>query len=126
MCGEISTDLGDNGITTTVANGMRGSKWATPRGGFWENPKINSQTSIDPLRPRFWCPAGATGCTPPTLTGAGQRRGFRWADGRPVFTQVNTILPPNAEVKIIGTSDGDVGVTSPSSRHQGGVHMLIG
>jgi len=127
-CGEINTDLGDRDITSHPANGF-GSRWTpAPKGSIFDNPRLggagSATNNIDPLRPRYWCSI-PTGCVLPTLTGGDQRRGFRWADGRAAFTQVNMILPPNSEVKLEQGGDGNGGVVPPSSRHQGGAHILM-
>jgi len=130
MCGEIATDLGDAAITTLATINLGGRRLSFPRGGLYEDPTIGNNF-IDPLRPRFWCLTGSTTCTPGTFRGgstsarAGERRGFRWADGRPLYSQVNMILPPNGPVKIGEGSDGSSGVMPPSSRHQGGAHVLM-
>lgn len=52
-------------------------------------------------------------------------RGYRWADQRPLYTTMATILPPNSEVCLIANHGGHAGVP-PSSRHQGGCHILMG
>lgn len=123
-CGEIATDLGDFDITTAPAISVGGDRLVTPRGGIYEDPTLGANT-IDPLRPRFWCRAAP--CTPATIHAtANARRGFRWADGRGLYTQVNTILPPNREIKISEAGDGANAIMPPSSRHQGGAHVLMG
>ncbi len=122
MCGEIITDLGDRAITAQIANNLPGG-WDA----FHRNPSLCRDSNyMDPLRPRFWCPAvGGTGCTVPTLVGGGdQRRGFRWADGSLLYSGITTILPPNSELCSNG-GDGSSGSMSPSSLHQGGVHVLM-
>lgn len=130
MCGEIASDLGDAAITTLATINLGGDRLVSPRGGLYENPLLGDNF-IDPLRPRFWCLTGSTTCTPGQFRGgstsgsAGERRGFRWADGRPLYTQVNMILPPNRALKIGQGGDGDSGVMPPSSRHQGGAHILM-
>lgn len=137
MLGEIATDLGDRGITTDAANnpgsGMHANDWELnpSTGGVFDNPKVASTLNmIDPLRPRFWCPPTGGTCTPPALFGANQKRGFRWADGRTLFSGFATILPPNSEVSNgatngTGSSDGATSVASVSSRHQGGAHVAM-
>ncbi len=72
---------------------------------------------ISTQRPMFWID---------TLTfyGAASQRGFRWADFQTLQTQMNTILPPNSELCLVGGSD-TYGIAPPSSRHQGGVHGLM-
>ncbi|HCO22842.1 MAG TPA: prepilin-type cleavage/methylation domain-containing protein, partial [Gimesia maris] len=49
--------------------------------------------------------------------------GTRWTDGRSGYINFNTILPPNAPVCNGQTTQG---IQPPSSRHEGGVHLLMG
>ncbi|MCG8653847.1 MAG: DUF1559 domain-containing protein, partial [Pirellulales bacterium] len=115
---EISTDLGDRDITTT------GSRF-NGRDNVLGNPKYCAdQGQISASRPRFWSD-GTDGGTQPNFTSPITRRGFRWADFRPLYTQINTILPPNSEVCLRGTHGQD-GIVPPSSRHDGGAHVLMG
>lgn len=72
---------------------------------------------LDPSRPQFY-PTGTN------LGGADQKRGYRWADGRLQYTGVQTILPPNSPSCFRG-GDASQGVSSVSSRHQGGAHVLM-
>ncbi len=106
---EISTDLGDRDISTTV-----------PTAGRNIYGDINScKVDINPARPRFFT----------TYIGnAGNRsRGEIWADGNPVFSMVMTVLPPNREICLRqGNNGGWEGNYPPSSRHQGGCHVLMG
>jgi prepilin-type N-terminal cleavage/methylation domain-containing protein/prepilin-type processing-associated H-X9-DG protein len=112
--GEIATDLGDrDNRTSSTTNGSQ-----NPPAGVRDNPKwCFDQGQIDPERPRFWAPGIA-------LDGVTARRGYRWADFRGYATQMHTILPPNAEV-CSGNNAGNTGIWPPSSRHQGGVHILM-
>ncbi|KAA1262399.1 Type II secretion system protein G precursor [Rubripirellula obstinata] len=132
MMGEIATDLGDRSVTTTPATGLAAAD-------FLNNPNLcgapGGAAATDPLRPLFWAVAGvATGP-------AAQGRGFRWADGNPVYSVVHTILPPNSPIcsandlgmldntggPLLATSpDKNYGMMSVSSRHQGGAHVLMG
>jgi prepilin-type processing-associated H-X9-DG protein len=88
-------------------------------------PGLCGETGLDASRPRFWSAA-------PTGSVAAERRGFRWADGNPVFTVMNTMLPLNKPVCHTGaetTTESkpfQSGIFSPSSRHQGGCHVLMG
>ncbi len=129
MGGEIATDLGDRAITT-------GASVGNDQNMLQSNPALcRDLNQIDPLRPRFWCPAGGM-CTPPSLqnpglgsTQGGRFRGYRWSDGRTMWSGFTSILPPNSEVCLQGAVGGAVdvpGVFPPSSRHQGGVHVLMG
>ena len=52
--------------------------------------------------------------------------GIRWADGTPAYTGCTTVLGPNHPNALNGTSDQSDGVFDPSSRHAGGVQVLMG
>jgi prepilin-type processing-associated H-X9-DG protein len=115
--GEIATDIGDGDIRTTPSS-------FNGRNNVLGNPKFcEDQGQISPERPRFWS-TGTDGGTKPNLTAQLTRRGYRWADFRPLYTQVNTILPPNSELCLRG-NHGQDGVLPPSSRHKGGAHVLM-
>jgi prepilin-type N-terminal cleavage/methylation domain-containing protein/prepilin-type processing-associated H-X9-DG protein len=111
MIGEIISGLSDRDI--------RSVSFTNAKGGFAtvaNNPKrCHSLGYIDPLRPRFWTSAANV-----TFS----ERGFRWADLHTLQTQINTILPPNAEVCLVGSSD-TYGMAPPSSQHPGGVHVAL-
>ena len=134
MCGEITTDLGDNDTRTNPrTNLVLGTN----------SPADCNNLLGDPDRPQFWVSPG------PTLSAVAEVRGYRWADGNPVFSVMNTILPPNAKTCISaltaetgmaandrhndgtavgtgGTARQSSGYLPPSSRHQGGCHVLMG
>jgi prepilin-type processing-associated H-X9-DG protein len=120
-CGEIVTGLGKREIT---ADPYYGIGWGT----IHNNPSACVDAGhIDPERPQFWGPNFQDGCgNNPGLRCTGWRRGYRWSDSVPVYTSFTTILPPNREVCIGGGGDFDTGVLPPSSRHQGGCHILMG
>lgn len=115
--GEIMTDIGDYDIRT---HGEWFNNGAT---GVRNNPSACADTPglINPERPRFW--NQASGDFEPAAPI--YRRGYRWGDMRPLYTQVKTILPPNREVCMWGGHTSE-GVCPPSSRHQGGAHILMG
>lgn len=109
--GEITTDLGDRDVRTTphLATG-----WSP---GVHSNPR-SCRVDQDPNRPRFWNPAFVN-------TGAPEhRRGFSWADGRPLYSGFSTTLPPNNEL-CLGDDHTSGGHAPPSSRHSGGAHVLM-
>lgn len=116
LLGEIATDLGDEDVRTmpVVASGNKVLRdepnWATRR------------DVIDPLRPMFWL---TTSTNPVLNNNLSARRGFRWQDGMPLYTSVNTILPPNRELTLETAGDAAAGVFPPSSRHQGGAHVAF-
>lgn len=113
--GEITTDLGDKDKRTQI---VAYSGNIISLGG-----NLGCRPSIDPARPLFWSNTMASGNT--LFASAEERRGFKWASVLPIYTQVFTILPPNSE--LCGNSNAvSIVVAPPSSRHQGGVHVLMG
>ncbi len=111
MAGEIATDLGDR-AANTHPHGL------IPPATLLANP-TSCRGDIDPERPQFWDD------TVTTLLARNQCRGFRWASGLFPYTVMNCILPPNAEVCMNAADDGS-GIMPPSSKHQGGAHVLMG
>lgn len=120
--GEIVTDLGDNDVRTRAV--------AVVGQRIVENGNNLCQEFRDPLRPLFWLPAAPFA---PAAVGSDAEagRGFRWAMGRGIWGYLNTCAPPNSPV-CIGDGSSTLnnvfsdGVFPPGSRHQGGVHMLMG
>ncbi|TWU38871.1 hypothetical protein Q31b_39490 [Novipirellula aureliae] len=127
IAGEIATDLGDLDVRTMPRTdlAMLGDTYGTAPTG---SPSLcSNHADIDPTRPQFFMVA--------SLLDANEGRGHRWAGGQPVFTVMNTMLPPNSPTCLLATFEvGDVqtferqrsGVLPPSSRHQGGCHVLMG
>jgi len=117
MMGEIATDLGDRDVRTL------GTQTQTP-GDFVRNNPTYCQSSVDPLRPRFW----STTLTAANLFAANQGRGFRWASSDGPYSVCSTILPPNREycVRSVTRPIISEGTSTFSSRHQGGAHALMG
>ncbi|WP_145170247.1 DUF1559 family PulG-like putative transporter [Rubripirellula lacrimiformis] len=113
---EMTTDLGDNDTRTI------GKKHPSGQGGQTEirdNPHICQELAmIDPLRPRFWLAGN-------DFEVATKGRGFRWADSQNMQSMSFTILPPNGPICIPHDSNGP-SITTGSSRHQGGIHVLMG
>lgn len=130
MAGEIITDIGDRSISARIAIDQNGPM-------LYDNPSLcNTPALIDAARPQFWA-AGIP------LAGAGFGRGYRWADFGPCYTGMFTILPPNSEMCGVdhatlmpisaelaavpsGQNHAKEAVAPPSSRHQGGCHVLMG
>ncbi|KAA1261318.1 hypothetical protein LF1_38650 [Rubripirellula obstinata] len=119
-CGEIATDLGDRDARTNPGKGA----------GAYTNPSACiDENLVDPLRPLFWAPGTVTAAQ--ASMGWTQRygRGYQWSSGYTLFSGMQTILPPNSPACI--GNDGDWqpmrsdGTLPPSSRHQGGVHVLM-
>jgi len=111
MCGEIVTN---NQTREVIGSVHRDGNVSNQPPNFWETqPNI-----IDPLRPRFWG-SGAN------IDGnAHHNRGWRWSDGRPTYTGFVTIRPPNGYN--VARGEGNFGIYTAASRHQGGCHVLLG
>jgi hypothetical protein len=110
MAGEIATDLGDRAAKTHPRGGV-GFSNVTDR-------PLTCRPDLDPDRPQFW-DGNVT-----SLLASNATRGFRWASADAPFSVVNTILPPNSETCMAIDHTGS-GICPPSSRHQGGAHMLV-
>lgn len=119
--GEVVTDLGDRDIRSAMSR-TNGDPWtATDINTPHSNPSAcEDNGQKDPERPQFWKQN-----SPPDLILGQHTRGAMWAHFEFVSTQCNTILPPNREVCSGGWQDS-AGVAPPSSRHQGGAHVLMG
>ncbi len=126
LLAEIATDLGDRDVRTDAA-------MYSPTG--WDdtaNPAgCATHPSIDAVRPGFWDDTAFTLSTIP-VDGPGALRGMRWADGNPIFTVVQTMLPPNSPICFdavtipdFGSGQHTVGYYGASSRHVGGVHVAM-
>ncbi|MCM2370530.1 DUF1559 domain-containing protein [Aporhodopirellula aestuarii] len=115
--GEITTDLGDRDKRTLW--GASGSTNDDGRDMVSANGAL-ACNGTDPTRPQFW----GTQVTV-NETESDRRRGYKWAFGRIAYSGMNTILPPNREVCMAG-DHSSAGVCPPSSRHQGGCHVLMG
>jgi prepilin-type N-terminal cleavage/methylation domain-containing protein/prepilin-type processing-associated H-X9-DG protein len=119
--GEIITALQDgdkraNGIAT---NGGNASPFNHP--ALRDNPSLCSDNGyIDPARPLFYLPQWQQ------QNRRNFGRGHRWAEAFPIMSGVVTILPPNREACGRHNALGTTLVATPSSRHQGGAHVLMG
>jgi prepilin-type N-terminal cleavage/methylation domain-containing protein len=119
LLGEICTGLGDEDIRTQPVAASRITTTKLLR----NEPQLASNLDwIDVDRPQFW-KSGA-----PFLTTVGlsePKRGFRWADGMPLFTAFNTVLPPNHQITLALDQEDSDGILPPSSRHQVGVQVCM-
>ncbi|TWT95513.1 DUF1559 domain-containing protein [Neorhodopirellula pilleata] len=115
--GEITTDIGDFDKRTV---NWRDNGRQNPAVGAIQNNPTACEGKILPDRPQFWDPAW---CPDVNVT---QGRGYKWADSQPIYTGVTTILPPNRELCGPYNAPGTKLVAPPSSRHQGGAHVLMG
>ncbi|TWU65652.1 MULTISPECIES: DUF1559 domain-containing protein [Crateriforma] len=111
--GEIATTVGQNEIISELRLNVGTDVLTDPsycNGG------------VDPLRPEFWLPNSAFAGNMGT---GNQIRGGRWADGRIQYTSFQTIKPPNSFNCFAG-NDASQGISSASSRHPGGCHVVMG
>jgi prepilin-type N-terminal cleavage/methylation domain-containing protein len=115
FAGEIATDLGDNDIRTIAAVGNDGAELIQEEPDFCEHDGLT-----DPLRPLFWLDGAFTPAP------ANEGRGYRWASAGSSFNAMNTILRPNRELCFGGNTASSHGVAPASSRHPGGVHIMMG
>jgi prepilin-type N-terminal cleavage/methylation domain-containing protein/prepilin-type processing-associated H-X9-DG protein len=116
--GEMLCHNNDNSIKTTClnlndGNGAPGGNQVADLGpAEWERYQ-------DPERPQYWLDSA------PFEPGTDQRnRGQRWADGRPQYSHVQTIRPPNS-YGCVTRWEGNFGLYSLASNHQGGAHVLM-
>ena len=110
MSGEIATGLGDRSVVGELAYTVTGLVTDT----------ATTDAQLCRARADVNRPAFLSG----TVSGSGQSRGHRWADGRLDYTGFLTVLPPNSPSCKRG-SENSQGITSASSRHQGGAHVLM-
>ena len=126
LMGEVATDLGDRDVRTRANRDLSDTD-------LRDTPNIcNNNAGSD--RPTFWEASI-------NLALVERGRGYRWSDAAAPFTMMNTILPPNGPVcqANTGGSMDSMGnpqeideayqrytVSPPSSRHQGGCHILMG
>ncbi|EMI20484.1 secreted protein containing DUF1559 [Rhodopirellula maiorica SM1] len=117
--GEIATALGDNDVRTRAvrAGGAAGNV----------NMNIKCDSDVDATRPSFW-KSTANFAVPAVGPTSEAGRGYKWAMGRGIWGYLTTIAPPNENLCLTGSSANAFsgGVYPPSSRHQGGVHVLMG
>ncbi|WP_404307016.1 DUF1559 family PulG-like putative transporter [Neorhodopirellula lusitana] len=115
--GEFVTDLGDDDKRTRHLKGNGAPATMYETGG-----SNICQQYIDPDRPLFWHDSA------PFASNAhvDNRRGYRWAWGLHIHSGIHTILPPNQELCFTQEWYQSEGICPPSSRHQGGCHVLMG
>lgn len=96
------------------------------QGGSWANQlgRLGLSTSQIPNDCRATFNTATRSYTTPAST---YGQGARWGDGRSFYSEVNTILPPNAPSCYIRTDwDGDNGFYTAGSYHSGGVNAVFG
>ncbi|WP_404308644.1 DUF1559 family PulG-like putative transporter [Neorhodopirellula lusitana] len=122
MAGEITTDLGDRDSRTSAVHGPT----------VYDAPNV-CEAMKDSARPQFWGSAATNLEAGPSWANPEQNgRGYQWASAATMMTGVTSILPPN---KGVCSKDAVTAwefaersslMAPPSSRHQGGVHILMG
>jgi prepilin-type N-terminal cleavage/methylation domain-containing protein/prepilin-type processing-associated H-X9-DG protein len=112
--GEIATDLGDRDKRTRPVQRTSNQRALVRNNPSW----CADNGDVDPARPNFLTPGLGTWAV---ING----RGYRWCDHFTEMTGMHTILSPNSEMCADRNQGGEV-VSPPSSRHQGGVHVLMG
>ncbi|MCM2370536.1 DUF1559 domain-containing protein [Aporhodopirellula aestuarii] len=111
--GEIATDLGDRDVRTRL---RRDNQFQNNGAG----PAAVRTLHTDPQRPLFWASTAAN-----VSGGASEGRGYMWASGFESYTAMKTIAPPNTPF-VMENWQYAPGISPASSRHQGGVHVLMG
>ncbi|SMP62155.1 prepilin-type N-terminal cleavage/methylation domain-containing protein/prepilin-type processing-associated H-X9-DG domain-containing protein [Neorhodopirellula lusitana] len=139
IAGEIASDLGDRDKRTDpLANNsavtLRGESGGNPITPVGSPNQCSNNAGVDAERPQFWSSSASTPLS--TIFSGNEQdklRGYRWASGFPVFSQITTMASPNSAACFqvaneLGTNNvyNRSGVFSASSRHQGGCHVLMG
>ncbi|MCO8122274.1 DUF1559 domain-containing protein [Stieleria sp. TO1_6] len=124
--GEIVTDLGDQDFRTSLAggNGETDGMIYPPTGTASGQANFCKQF-ISPTDPTFWSDGTDGGTPPPVIYEDEYSRGGAWASMLYMHTCVNMILPPNRETCGV-ENPFNAATVPPSSRHQGGAHVLLG
>lgn len=137
MAGEIATDLGDRDTRTDPLSNnadvlLRGENGGSPQVPVGSPSECTNNAGVDPERPQFWSSSATTPLSTIFGGNSDKLRGYRWASGYPVYSQVYTMSPPNSATCFqFANEDGSnhvfnrSGYLSPSSRHQGGCHILM-
>ncbi len=120
--GELTTDLGDDDKRTRPMVNNAANFHAA-------NGKLACRGAVDSTRPQFWASPVSTPHV--RINSAEHGRGYKWALGHILYTGISTNLPPNTEIcfdnnNTVQNSYLSQGVVPPSSRHQGGCHVLMG
>ena len=125
MGGEIATDLGDRDRRTAWARSNGSGDFDAYPGAGTANGQANyCEQFLSPERPLFWSDGADGGTAPVGLNENEYARGAAWASFDFSHTCMTTISPPNREVCGVDWYD-HTGNVPPSSRHPGGVHVLM-
>jgi len=118
--GEIMTGLTDeDNRTVGTSSPSKATGGNSSAQSVADNPRqCHDLGFIDVGRPNFWDLNVVNTYAPVS------QRGFRWAAFHTLQSQCNTMLAPNSAICLVGGSD-TYGIAPPSSRHLGGVHVLM-
>ncbi len=113
-CGEVVISAGNREVNAELSTGHGKSTLVT------ENA-LDIQSCLDRIDP-----SNPTRLTGSISTALDRAKASKWVDGRTWYTGFQTILTPNKPSCYNNTDDRAMGWTTASSRHQGGVHVLMG
>lgn len=119
MLGEIATDLEDDAINTKPVAGPGAEI-------LRDNPSWAVDTGLVEIDEESYPIMKWKSANTQISTTSEWGRGMRWADGMPLYTGFNTILPPNREVVLRDDRDDCWGILPPSSQHKGGANVCFG
>ncbi len=114
MMGEIATDLGDKDKRTRAYNSGGGAAYLP----------THCRAKISSATPAFWDDTIVEGGGAGQLHSVNFGRGYQWARAFPAVGSMLTILPPNSEL-CGAAGEPHNSTATASSRHQGGVHVLM-
>ncbi len=87
------------------------------------NPSAVQLQAVVTLLKGYTVNGGGKLYTTPNMN-TGWQPGSRWTDGRPWYSSVATIVPPNGPSEV--NNDGSAGVVTASSYHPGGAQIALG
>lgn len=124
--GEIGFEKITDGLSNTILAseaiaGVTGSKKVHDSVGLYV-----SNLSSFPGSPGNCASSAPGGIISGNVTGDNNRRKGRfWAEGRPLYTGMTTVLAPNSASCQDGYHEGSPGAYTASSRHDGGVNVVF-
>ncbi|WP_404308331.1 DUF1559 family PulG-like putative transporter [Neorhodopirellula lusitana] len=117
--GEIASYIQDKDKRTVLPGGnLTGGNLDTTNVNIRQNPNICEEhaNGPNPEKPMKW----------QNDSRQDRGRGYRWACAKPIHSACMTILPPNKGFCSRGNGDDLDSIATVSSRHPGGVHVLMG
>lgn len=130
LLGEICTSLGDSDVHVKPAVATKPEQLLNDPGLVGTVQQKRKTAGEQPVLAygqgrNIWEVSDDPQITVNTGLSGTQERGLSWADGMPLYTGFNTILPPNRELLLSAARDDCWGVLPPSSYHQGGVNVAM-